>query len=207
MAAAPCRVVAAERGRAMSGGGGRTRPRHVGRWRPNAAAPCRSVAAERGRAMSGGGGRTRPRHVGRWRPNAAAPCRAVAAERGRVMSGGGGGRMRPRYVGQWRPRHVGRWRPRAAAPCRVALMGHGTTLTENRHIVANRTDSGGTVPTIFLLYRRPAPMRFCTDLVARVRSSMVAEKGIPACRAPVARLSPACRAPVARPSRACRLHG
>ena len=101
----------------MSGGGGRTRPRHVGQWRPNAAAPCRAVAAERGRAMSGGGGRTRPRHVGRWRPNAAAPCRAVAAERGRVMSGGGGGRMRPR--------HVGRWRPRAAAPCRVALMGHG----------------------------------------------------------------------------------
>ena len=37
-------------------------------------------------------------------------------------------------------------------------------------IVANRTDSGGTVPTIFLLYRRPAPMRFCTDLLARVRS-------------------------------------
>ena len=56
-AAAPCRAVAAERGRAMSGGGGRTRPRHVGRWRPNAAAPCRAVAAERGRAMSGGGGR------------------------------------------------------------------------------------------------------------------------------------------------------
>ena len=37
-------------------------------------------------------------------------------------------------------------------------------------IVANRTDSGGTVPPIFLLYRRPAPMRFCTDLLARVRS-------------------------------------
>ena len=37
-------------------------------------------------------------------------------------------------------------------------------------IVANRTDSGGTVPTIFLLYRRPAPMRFCTDLLVRVRS-------------------------------------
>ena len=71
----------------MSGGGGRTRPRHVGRWRPNAAAPCRAVAAERGRAMSGGGGRTRPRYVGRWRPNAAASCRAVAAERGRTMSG------------------------------------------------------------------------------------------------------------------------
>ena len=63
-AAAPCRAVAAERGRAMSGGGGRTRPRHVGRWQPNAAAPCRAVAA--------------------------ALCRAVAAERGRVMSGGGG---------------------------------------------------------------------------------------------------------------------
>ena len=39
----------------MSGGGGRTRPRHVGRWRPNSAAPCRAVAAERGRVMSGGG--------------------------------------------------------------------------------------------------------------------------------------------------------
>ena len=90
MAAASCRAVAAERGRAMSGGGGRTRPRHVGRWRSNAAAPCRAVAAERGRAMSGGGGRTRPRHVGRWRPNAAAPCRAVAAECGRAMSGSGG---------------------------------------------------------------------------------------------------------------------
>ena len=66
--------MAAERGRVMSGGGGRTRPRYVGRWRPNAAAPCRAVAAERGRAMSGGGGRTRPRHVVRWRPRAAAPC-------------------------------------------------------------------------------------------------------------------------------------
>ena len=108
MAAAPCRAVAAERGRAMSGGGGRTRPRYVGRWRPNAAASCRAVAAERGCAMSGSGGRTRPRHVGWWRrPNAAALCRAVAAERGRVMSGGSGRR------------------PRAAAPCRVALMGHG----------------------------------------------------------------------------------
>ena len=64
-----------------------SRPRHVGRWRPNAAALCRAVAAERGRAMSGGGGRTRPRHVGRWRPNAAASCRAVAAARGRTMSG------------------------------------------------------------------------------------------------------------------------
>ena len=75
----------------MSGGGDRTRPRHVGRWRPNAAAPCRAVAAERGRVMSGsGGGRMRPRHVGQWQPNAAAPCRAVVAERGRVMSGGGG---------------------------------------------------------------------------------------------------------------------
>ena len=72
MAAAPCRAVAAERSRAMSDGGGRTRPRHVGRWGPNAAALCRAVAAERGRAMSDGGGRTRPRHVGRWGPNAAA---------------------------------------------------------------------------------------------------------------------------------------
>ena len=130
MAAASCRAVAAERGRAMSGGGGRTRPRYVGRWRPNAAAPCRAVAAElcravaaergraisgggaeRGRTMSGGGGRTRPRYVGRRRPNAAASCRAVAAERGRAMSGSGG---------RTRPRHVGRWRPRA--PCWVALM-------------------------------------------------------------------------------------
>ena len=110
MAAAPCRVVAAERGRAMSGGGGRTRPRHVGRWRPNAAALCRAVC---------GGGRTRPRHVGRWRPNAAAPCRA--AERGRVMSGGGGGRMRPRYVGQWRPN--------AAASCRAVAAARGRTMS------------------------------------------------------------------------------
>ena len=59
-----CRVVATERGRAMSGGGGRTRPRHVGRWRPNAAAPCRAVAAEHGHVMSGGGGRAQPHHVG-----------------------------------------------------------------------------------------------------------------------------------------------
>ena len=109
----------------MLGSGGRTRPRHVGRWRPNAAAPCRAVAAERGRAMSGGGGRTRPRHVGRWRPNAAAPCRAVAAESCRAVA--------------------------AAEP-------------------------------------------------------MVAEKGIPACRAPVARLSPACRPPVARLSPAWLIH-
>ena len=36
----------------VSGSGGRTRPRHVRRWRPNAAAPCRAVAAERGRVMS-----------------------------------------------------------------------------------------------------------------------------------------------------------
>ena len=42
------------------------------------------------------------------------------------------------------------------------------------YIVANRTDSGGTVPTIFLLYRRPAPMRFCTDLLAHVRSGFSA---------------------------------
>ena len=129
----------------MSGGGGRTRPRYVGRWRPNAAAPCRAVVAERGRAMSGGGGRTRPRYVGRWRPNAAALCRAVAAERGRVMSGGGGrtmsgsgGRTRPHHVGWWRRPNaaalcwaVAAERGRvmsgaavAAAPCRVALMGH-----------------------------------------------------------------------------------
>ena len=104
----------------MSGGGGRTRPRHVERWWPNAAAPCRAVAAERGRVMSGGGGRTWPRHVGQWRPNAAASCRVVAAaECGRAMSGSGG---------RTRPRHVGRWRLRAAAPCRVALMGHGRSL-------------------------------------------------------------------------------
>ena len=41
MAAEPCRAVAAECGRAMSGSGGQTRPRHVGRWRPRVAAPCR----------------------------------------------------------------------------------------------------------------------------------------------------------------------
>ena len=93
-AAAPCRAVAAERGRAMSGGGGRTRPRHVerwrpsyvGRWRPNAAALCRAVAAERGRAMSGSGGRTRPRHVGWWRPRAAAPCRVALMGHGTIQS-------------------------------------------------------------------------------------------------------------------------
>ena len=72
----------------MSGGGGRTRPRHVGRWRPNAAAACRAVATERGRAMSGSGGRTRPRHVGQ----------AVAAAGGRVMPDSGG-RARPHHVG------------------------------------------------------------------------------------------------------------
>ena len=56
---ASCRAVAAEFGRAMSGSGGRTRPRHVGWWRRlNAAALCRAQAAERGRVMSGGGGRT-----------------------------------------------------------------------------------------------------------------------------------------------------
>ena len=137
-AAAPCRAVAAERGRVMSGGGGRTRQRHVGRWRPNAAAPCRAVAAERGRAMSGGGGRTRPRHVGRWRPNAAAPCRAVAAEScravaaaepcravaaecGRAMSGSGG-RTRPRHFGWWR-------RPNAAALCRAVAAARGRTMS------------------------------------------------------------------------------
>ena len=85
----------------VSGGGGRTRPRYVGWWRPNAAAPCRAVAAERGRAMSGGGSRTRPRHVGRWRP---------------------------RYVGRWRPNAAASCRAVAAAPCRVALMGHGRNL-------------------------------------------------------------------------------
>ena len=85
-AAALCRAVAAERGRAMSGGGGRTRPRHVGRWRPNAAALCRAVAAERGRAMSGGGGRTRPHHVGRWRPRSAAPCRVALMGHGRLVT-------------------------------------------------------------------------------------------------------------------------
>ena len=75
----------------MSGGGGRTRPRHVGRWRPNSAAPCRAVAAERGRVMSGGGGgRMRPRYVGHWRPNAAASCRAVAAAPCRVALMGHG---------------------------------------------------------------------------------------------------------------------
>ena len=58
------RAVAAERGRAMSGGGSRTRPRHVGRWRP--------------------------RYVGRWRPNAAASCRAVAAAPCRVALMGHG---------------------------------------------------------------------------------------------------------------------
>ena len=113
----------------MSGGGGRTRPRHVERWQPNAAAPCRAVglwwpnaaapcravAAERGRIISGGGGRTmsggggrmQPRHVGQWRPNAAASCRVVeAAECGRAMSGSGG-RTRPRHVERSRPYHVG----------------------------------------------------------------------------------------------------
>ena len=40
--------------------------------------------------------------------------------------------------------------------------------------------------------------------MARSPLPMVAEKGIPACRAPVARLSRACRPPVARLSRACR---
>ena len=94
-------------GRVMSGGSGRKRPRHVGRWRPNAAAPCRAVASERGRVMSGSGGRMRPRHVGQ----------AVAAAGSRVMLGGGG---------RGRPRHAGQWRPRAAATSRVALMGHGT---------------------------------------------------------------------------------
>ena len=68
----------------VSGSGGRTRPRYVGRWRPNAAALCR-----------GGGGRTRPRYAGRWRPNAAASCRAVAAARGHTMSGCPNG---PRYI-------------------------------------------------------------------------------------------------------------
>ena len=83
--------MASERGRAMSGGGGRTRPRHVGRWRPNSAAPCRAVAAERGRVMSGGGGgRMRPRYVGHWWPNAAASCRAVAAAPCRVALMGHG---------------------------------------------------------------------------------------------------------------------
>ena len=86
-----CRAVAAERGRVMSGGSGRTRPRHVGRWRPNAAAPCWAVAAARGRVMSGSGGRTRPRHVGQ----------AVAAA--------GGASCRPGTVLV------------AAATCRVAL--------------------------------------------------------------------------------------
>ena len=56
-AAAPCRAVAAERGRAMSGGGGRTRPRHVGRWRPNAAASCRAVAGAPCRVALMGHGR------------------------------------------------------------------------------------------------------------------------------------------------------
>ena len=72
-AAAPCRVVAAERGRAMSGSGGRTRPRHVGWWRrPNAAALCRAVAAER----------------------AAASCRAVAAAPCRIALMGHGTQVR-----------------------------------------------------------------------------------------------------------------
>ena len=63
-AAASCRAVAAEFGRAMS---------------------RRAVAAERGRVMSGGGGgRMRPRYVGHCRPNAAASCRAVAAAPCRV---------------------------------------------------------------------------------------------------------------------------
>ena len=61
--AAPCRAVAAERGRTMSGGGGRMRSRHVGRWRPNAAAPCR--AGSGGRVMSGGGDRAMPDSGGR----------------------------------------------------------------------------------------------------------------------------------------------
>ena len=56
--------LATARGRVMSRSGGRTRPRHVGRWRPNAAAPCRAVAAERGRSMPDSGGHARPHHVG-----------------------------------------------------------------------------------------------------------------------------------------------
>ena len=57
-AAAPCRAVAAERGRVMSGGGGgRMRPRYVGHWRPNAAASCRAVAAAPCRVALMGHGR------------------------------------------------------------------------------------------------------------------------------------------------------
>ena len=56
--AAPCRTVAAERGRVMSGGGGgRMRPRYVGHWRPNAAASCRAVAAAPCRVALMGHGR------------------------------------------------------------------------------------------------------------------------------------------------------
>ena len=56
--AAPCRAVAAERGRVMSGGGGgRMRPRYVGHWRPNAAASCRAVAAAPCRVALMGHGR------------------------------------------------------------------------------------------------------------------------------------------------------
>ena len=50
-------------------------------------------------------------------------------------------------------------------------------------IVANRTDSGGTVPTIFLLYRRPAPMRFCTDsLRARAHVGRAGAAGLACAR-------------------------
>ena len=54
----PCRAVAAERGRVMSGsGGGRMRPRYVGHRRPNAAASCRAVAAAPCRVALMGHGR------------------------------------------------------------------------------------------------------------------------------------------------------
>ena len=167
----------------MSGGGGRTRPRHVGRWRPNAAAPCRAVAAKRGRAMSGGSSRTRPRHVGQWRSNAAAPCRAVVAERGRVMSGGGGGRMRRR-------------RPNAAAPCRAVAAERGRSMS----------GGGGLTRPYGGREGHSRLSRDCRLPVARLSLACRAPVAdlSPACRAPVARLSPACRAPVARLSRACR---
>ena len=68
----------------LSGGGIRTRPRYVGRWRPNAAASCRAVAAASCRVV------------------AAAECgRAMSGTGGRIMSGGGGRTMSgcPNYNG------------------------------------------------------------------------------------------------------------
>ena len=85
----------------MSGGGDRTRPRHVGQWRPNAAASCLAVVPNTGGwvmnlSYFGGGDRTRPRHVGQ--AVAAASCQAVAVAGGRAMPDSGG-RARPHHVG------------------------------------------------------------------------------------------------------------